>query len=266
MADWAQIKFFWDTMLNNAGATLVATSTEDSGNFNVDYLANFLEINLWQAEEIGIVDPQYITLDLGASNDADADYLAILGHNLNTVGATITLQWSIDNFAGDINDAFVGFAPSANTVILKEFTVSGAKRYWRLKIEGHGSLVPFMAICVWGEKTVLDFGRVAYDPYAQDIKGNSNVSQGGFNSAFHEKYIERTMRIGFPRAPIALYDKIRTWIENHGMQNLFVAWETANNPNDVFLMRPSNVSDNPFNAEGTNTRRNVSIELRGRKE
>jgi hypothetical protein len=52
------------------------------------------------------------------------------GHNLN--GLTVKLQYSTDNFSGDINDA-ASWAQSGSALIDKEFT-SQTKQYWRLNI------------------------------------------------------------------------------------------------------------------------------------
>lgn len=264
MADWAKFKFFYDTMLGAAGSTLTATSTEATGDHDVDYIHNWLETNMWEAEDIGLADPQYLTLDLGASNTADCDYLCILGHNLNTVGATVTLQYSTDDFAADINDAFTGVAPSADTVFLKEFTAPGAKRYWRLKISGHGSTAPYMAICVWGLTTELDYATASFDPYEQNVKAAVGISQGGYVTGVHTQYAERALNLSFADADSTLYGKVKSWHDSHGLKNLFVAWETANNPTDVYLMRPSAKFRNPFNQTGLY--RNISVQLTGRTE
>ncbi len=262
MATWAKVKFFWDTMLGSAGSTFSATSTKAMGDYDADYLHNWLETNLWKSANT--TTPMYITYDAGSGNTKQADYLVILGHNLNTIGATVTLQYSTDNFAADINDAFTPQAPSADTVYLKEFTDPGAKRYWRLKITGTLSAVPFMALCVWGETTELDYASASFDPYAESVKANVGTSYGGYTTGIHTQYSQRQLSLIFNDADSTLYSKVGNWWEVHGLKNMFVAWETANNPSDVFLMRPKESFNNPFNATGLY--RNVTIALTGRKE
>ena len=264
MSSWAKIKFFWRTMLGSDGSTLVATSTEASGDFDVDYLHNWLETNRWKAEDSGLADPQFITFDAGVGNTETADYIAILGHNLNTAGATVTLQYSTDNFSGDINDAFTGEAPTADTVYHKEFTSPGDFRYWRLRIAGHGATAPFMDIAVWGDKTELDFVTATFDPYDEDVKAKTNVSGGGVVTGIHTKFSERPLDLRWSDSSPEFYDIIRDWHDTHGLKNFFVAWETNNNPQDVFLMRPSNRFRNPYDQTGNF--RDVSVTLKGRKE
>ncbi len=265
MAQWAKITFFWDTMLGSVGSTLTATSTESSADFNVDYLYYMFEINLWKAEDSGLADPQYITYDAGVGNSFDADYLAIIGHNLNSAGATVTLQYSDTGaWAGEEVDAFTDVAPSSDAAFLKEFTAPGAKRYWRLRISGHGLTAPYMAICIWGEKTELDWATSSFDPHAQKVVEKVGVSYSGYLTGIHTQYTERSMSLRFADSDDELYQKVKNWFETHGTKNIFVAWDTANSPADIFLMRPSGRFRNSFNQTGLY--RNISISLIGRRE
>lgn len=266
MATFAKVKFFYETMLGSIGSTLVATSTEADNDYDVDYIFNWLETNMWKAEDSGIADPQYITYDAGAGNTKEADYIVILGHNLNTAGVTITLQYSTDNFSGDINDAFTGIVVSADTVFSKEFTSPGAKRYWRIKLAGHGATAPYMTLAVWGEATELDYMSSSIDPYADDIKATVNRTQGGFVSGIHVKHTMRNFNLTFDSTDQTTRDKIRTWRDNHGLKNFFLAWEVNNNPSDVWLMRPSGSTLATPYSDFNTSYYNASIQLEGRKE
>ena len=262
---WAKLKFFWDTMLGSTGSTLTATSTESTGDFDVDYLYNMFETNMWKAEDTAIADPQYITYDAGVGNTKDADYLVIFGHNLNTAGVTVTLQHSTTGaWAGEEVDAFTGAAPSADTVYLKEFTAPGAKRYWRLRLAGHGSTAPYMKLCIWGLETELDWASSAFDPYDQKARANITKSYGGAVTGTHIKHHERSLSLRMADSDDTLYQKVKTWWDTHGLNNLFVAWDTTNNPNDVWLMMPSTRFRHPFNQTGVY--RDISISFTGRRE
>ena len=247
-------------MFGSAGSTLTASSTA-TGDYNVSYLYNWLEINSWKAANTTV--PMYIIYDAGVGNTASPNYLIILGHNLKTIGATITLQYSTDNFVSDVNDAFTAFAPTADTVILKEFTAI-AKRYWRLKITGTLSAAPYMTLCVSGSKIELDYATASFDPYHQEVKANTGLSNGGYVTGIHTQYIERKLDLKFNDADEILYGKIKSWWDAHGLKNLFIAWETTNNPNDVYLMRPDEKFSNPFGSTGFF--RDISLSFTGRKE
>ncbi|MBI5599651.1 MAG: hypothetical protein HY890_07945, partial [Deltaproteobacteria bacterium] len=225
------------------------------------YIYNWLETNMWKAANT--TTPMYLTYNAGSGNTKTADFLAIIGHNLNTIGATIVLQYSIDNFASDINDAFTGFAPSSDNALLKEFTSPAAKRYWRLKITGTLSAAPYLTLCVWGNKTELDYASASFDPYEQEIKAVVGMSQGGYVAGIHTQYTERSLDLKFEDADSTLYNKVKAWWDVQGLKNFFVAWDTANNPGDIFLMRPDPKFSNPFKLGGAY--RDITISLKGRK-
>lgn len=251
-------------MLGAAGSTLTATSTENADDYDIAYLYNMLEVNFWKAEATGLADPQYITYDAGVGNSYDADYLAMIGHNLNTAGATVELQYSATGAWGGEEVTVFSEAPAADTVYLKEFTAPGAKRYWRLKISGHGSTAPYMAICIWGEKTELDWASSSIDPHEQDLKENVGKTSHGYVTGIHTKYTERSLSLRFADSDDTLYQKVKTCFEVHGTRNLFVAWDTDNRPTEIYLMRINKKFRNPFTSTGNY--RNISITLKGRKE
>ena len=260
MALWAKIKFFFQTMLGSAGSTLTATST--ASGYAVNNIYDMLETTLWKAANT--TTPMYLTYDAGSGNTKTADYIAILGHNLYTAGATIDLQYSTDNFAADITSAFTAFAPTADTVILKEFTNPGAKRYWRLKITGTLLAAPSISTLIWGNKTELDYASASFDPYEQEVKAAVNMSQGGYVTGIHTQYSERSLSLRFDDVDAALYLKFKDWWDSSGLKNFFVAWDTTNSPNDVWFMRPDTKFSNPFKAGGIY--RDVTVNLKGRKE
>ena len=257
MATWAKVKFFWDKLQGSAGSTLTASSTA-AGDYSAEYLYNMLETNIWKAAD---TLPAYISYDAGAGKSGSADYIAIAGHNLFSSGALLSLQYSADGIT--YTDAFTPFVPTSDGSVLKEFTNPGPFRYWRLAITGM-SAAPFMAICIWGVSTELDYATASFDPYAEEAISNVNLSLGGYVAGIHTQYIERSMSLKFDDADAALYGKLRQWWVTSGIKNFFVAWEAANNPADVFLMRPDTSFNNPIKVGGA--RREISFSLKGRKE
>lgn len=258
MATWAKIKFYYNTMLGSAGSTLTAMSTA-AGDYLVAYLYNMMETNKWLAANT--TSPHYITYDAGVGNAKAADYIAILGHNLKAAGASIYLQWSDDNAVW--TDAYSD-TPTADTVYLKEFAATATHRYWRLKITGM-SVPVYMTLCVWGLKTELYYVSTSFDPYEQNYKASINLSQGGYVTGIHRQYAERTMRLTFNDADATLYDAVKAWWDTSEIKNFFIAWEIANNPSEVFLMRPDTRFSNPFSSGG-GLYRDITINLMGRKE
>lgn len=256
MASWLPIRFYYDTMLGSVGSTFTATSTA-AGDYLAAYLYNMLEVNMWKASS---TDDQTLSYDAGAGNSKAADYIAILGHNLKTAGVNVYVERSSDNI--NWTEAF-SWTPSADTVQLKEFSNPGSFRYWRLKMTGASTAV-YMTLCIWGLKTELKFASASFDPHEENAKANMNLSQGGYVTGVHKMYSERRLSLKFENANATIYTAVKAWWDANGLKNFFVAWEIANNPNDVYLMRPDVKFSNPLINSGL--RRNITINLIGRKE
>jgi len=259
MAVWAKIRMYYKTMLGSSGSSISATSTA-AGDYSINYIYNWLETNFWKSANT--TTPMYISYDAGSGNTKTADYLAIIGHNLKTCGATIGLQYSSDDTT--YYDCFTAFAVIDDKVILKEFTSPGVYQYWRLAITGTLSVVPFIAICVWGDKTELDYATASFDPHEQNIKANIGLSQGGYVTGVHISYVTRELDLKFNDSDSTFYDKIKAWWDNHGIKNFFIAWDITNNPTEVYLMRAKEKISNPFNQTGI--MRDINLSLTGRKE
>lgn len=253
------LRFYYNTMLDSSGSTLIATSTSSTGTFSIENIHNFLEVNRWQASSSAT---QNIDYDAGVGNTKQADYLCILGHNLNSAGASLSLRVSTSGaFAGEETTVSTS-TPSADTVHLVEFTDPGAFRFWRLNSSGATTAVS-MAIAVWGQKSTIAFIQPPFDPYADMTVANESISQGGFVAGLHTKHVERQININLPNSSTSVYNEVRTWHDSHGFKNFFMNWDSTANPEDTFLVRPSLTSRNPINVDKL---RNISFNLRGRKE
>jgi len=140
-------------------------------------------------------------------------------------------------------------------------------RYWRRKIGGTLTAAPKAAISIWGNKTELDLARASYDPHGETVKANINIGSTGYLLGIHRRWSERNMSLSFPDMDAAFYAKITTWWETSGLNNFFVAWEHANNPDDVWLMHPDLKFNNPISVViNDSAYRDVTVKLKGRKE
>ena len=258
--EWARIKFFYDTMLGSAGSTLTASSTA-AGDYTAAYIYNMLETNMWLSADAA--SAQYVTYDAGAGSAKTADYLAVIGHNLKSAGASIKLQYSDDGFTTNIWDAFEGFIPVSDGAFLKEFASPGAYRHWRLVITG-AAAPPYLTIATWGNATELDYATASFDPYCVEVKASVNLSYSGCVTGIHTRYAERSLSLVFNDADAELYGRLKAWWDTSGLRSFFVAWETANSPSDVWLMRPDLRFSSPLKSGGAY--RDISVQLKGRKE
>lgn len=258
---WNKIRFFYETMLGSAGSTLSASST--ASGYDVKNIYNMLEGNFWKAASV--VPPATITYDAGAGNTKTADYIAVIGHNLFTAGASFYIEYSDNNV--DWTTAW-STTPTSNKVFLGEFSGAGAHRYWRIRLfksPDNFTEAPYMAICIWGNRTELEHATpVSFDPNQEEVKANVNVSDTGYLQAINRKYSETSMDLFFEAAGSALYTKVKDWWDKSGLNNFFIGWETQEHPAEVYLMRPDPKFGNPF--KGGGLYRDISIKLKGRKE
>lgn len=240
--------------------TPVSSVTVDSG-YSVLNLKDWRNYTFWQAAGAG---PFYITINCGAVQSADT--LAILGHNLGTIGATVALECSADNTSWDT--AIAGFVPTSDKVIYKYFTTY-AKQYWRLNIIVPSSSSPRIAIVCFGSRVEFPYSMEApYDPMPQRIQGESNVSQKGNLLGSVIDYYEinpkphwQSMDASWVKNNFAVF-----W-NNHASKLIpfFWAWEPGEHADEVFLV--SLKTDSGFNAPyETGQIRNISLDLIGIKE
>jgi hypothetical protein len=250
---WQPIIFYYAHSLSGL------TATSEASGYPVSNIIDRVDGTVWKATSTAT---QYITFDAGAGNTISPDYLLIHNHNLKTVGAAIVLQYSSDNFAADIVDAFAAFVPSSDKTILKTFAaVSG--RYWRLKISG-AAVVPFIGLCWWGTATTLDFAD-DITPFDEEIKANVNIGESGFVQGIHNKFTERQLDISFEGVDYTLWAKIQTWRDTVGLGLFGVAWEPGDHATDIWIVRRKDGKwDSALRNGGSYM--NMKLKLIGRKE
>ncbi|MCG8430384.1 MAG: hypothetical protein MJA29_04350 [Candidatus Omnitrophica bacterium] len=259
MIQESKLKFFYNNMLGAAGSTISVDTTNSTGDYSIDYVHNFLEVNSWKERSTGISTTRTFNYDAGVGNEYGADYLAIYGHNLN--GSTIVLDASSDNFVSSTSTA-ASFTVGSTGPILVEFTNPGAKRYWRMRLSRSTATESNIQIMAWGTKTELDYIQPPFDPYSQEIKANVNVTQGGYVSGIHTRYTERQLPISMLNESTDVYESVKTWFETHGPQNFIMAWDSTGSSADVWLVRPDMSMNNPINVDHL---RDITINLNGRK-
>ena len=254
----SKLKFFWNNMLESTGSTMNAPTTNSTGDYSIDYIHNWLEVNSWKERSTGISTIRAINFDAGVGNVYPADYVVILGHNLN--GSTLTVNASSDNFVS--SSTLVDMVVNTTGAILAEFTSPGAFRYWRIVFSRSTATETFISILSLGTKTELDYIQAPFDPYGQEIMANVNLSQGGYVTGIHTKYTERQLSINLSNQSTGIYTSVKTWFETHGPKNFIVAWDSTGSSADVWLVRPDLKFDNPINSDHL---RDIRIELTGRK-
>jgi hypothetical protein len=165
----------YKNLLRNGTITDPGTAT----GFLIANLQDYKSFTLWKSSVV--TSPINIDIDMGVGNSEDADYIALVNHNLNTLGATVTVL--ADTVTPPVAVAQAAFSPGEDTVTFKAFTAPGAKRYWRIVLTDPAppfASAPFIAQLMVGLKTNLpQFLTPEFDPYFRQVEVEGSRSKGG---------------------------------------------------------------------------------------
>lgn len=258
---WAKWKIFYKHDLTDLTATTTASG------YDVDNLIDWQEDTWWVASNT--TTPMYIYPASGPGNGSalTADYLGIYGHNLGTIGATVTLEKSDTGVWGGEEINVTDKTPTDDLTFVNEFTLT-TEDYWRLKITGSLSAPPEIAICVWGQKTELERATGAFDPDREDMKLEISRTNLGFTSGKHVYFSDRVFP--FERESILTGDTLDQEIDllwkNHGLANLFLVWESTLHGVDAFLTSLEGPPERPLIKNTGGNHRRLKLPFRGLKE
>ena len=187
----------------------------------------------WQAGEPGYKD---IAVDCGAAKSADT--LGIIGHNLGTVQADISVESSDD---GDTwTEALEPFTPTSDIAILKVFP-SVAARYWRVVIDPALDTLPYIAVLVLGSRLTFPVPMDApFKPIEEGMESGSKRSKAGHLLAHYVKYKPYSISPRFSYLD-------RNWLESvflpfwlnyaSDLHPFFWGWDLGSYPDDVRFVR-----------------------------
>ena len=239
--------------------TLVATDTETG--YDVLNLIDLRPYTFWKAASHGT---KYITVDCGAAKSADC--LAIIGHNLYTAGATVSIESSPDNSSWTVRLA--GFTPTSDKAVLKTFT-SASAQYWRIKIVT-AAVAAYMAVALLGVKIQFEYPpETPYTPYAETAAADVERSKNG-----HILGVSTYNPVLNLQAQFGLVS--RTWLDayyipfwqNHArlFKPFFFVWDLDTYSADVFFVSIGDDAslETPFSVL-TNTDV-LSLKMRGVRE
>ena len=135
----------------------------------------------WRGDDILLFNSDTthtITIDYGAAVSVDVFCLAY--HNLGTLGATVTIRYSTDNFAADDN-VLETLSPADDLVIFQPMT-SIYKRYWRVQIALGAAGQPYVGQVLLGQMLNLPTPVPAGTPLMYDSDDDeiiNNIAQDG---------------------------------------------------------------------------------------
>lgn len=251
---WNAVKAFYAHSLTD----LSATSSETG--FPVANLLDRIVGKRWKATSAAT---QYITpTDPGSAQVID--YLAIGGkHNLNTIGATIVLQYSpVSDFTSGVTSMFTPQIPSNDFSLVIEMTQL-SKQYTRLKISGMSD-APIIPIAYWGEAAVLDYITGSFDPGQERGETNVNITRQGNVSGVYTKYKQRICKFKIGKTTNNCYDVFKQLWDAIGQNNSLWGWETGEHSDEVYLLRLGDDFNNPRVNRGF--QRDLNVNLIGKVE
>jgi len=253
----AKPKILYGSILE--AATLAATDT--AAGYDVNNIIDFRPYTLHKFNASGT---KYITADYESAVTVDA--LGIVGHNLGTAEATVSVEYSSDNFSADVNEALAGFQPANDRALLKEFTPAEAQ-YWRIKIVTAATAAQ-IGVALLGE--VLTFERwlsSGFDPDALKIVASSETSKTGNMLGATLSYVTRNIAMSFQNiTPGWISDTFKAAWDAHLelLKPFLLAWEITNHADEVYFVRiPENFAlKMPYNP----VRRSLTLTMTGVKE
>lgn len=166
----------YDSMLRLTTTTVTDPGTETG--FSITALYDLKAYQFWKSNQTAAAIN--IDIDTGAGGK-NGDYIALVNHNLFTLGATVRVL--ADTVSPAAVQVMAATALPEDTVSLLTFTAPGAKRYWRITIN-HAALPfaskPYAAEIFLGMKTTLpEYLAPSFDPFFKGVEVSGNRSEGG---------------------------------------------------------------------------------------
>lgn len=163
----ANPRFYYDNRF--ADAPPVASSIA-AGNYAA---ANVADWRAYTWFKPGVL-PATLTVDCGVAKAAD--YALLHGHNLKSVGASVEVRGSTDDFGA--SDVLVASGTPASDEPFLLTWASVAYRYWRLRFTG--STPPAIPIAAIGAVLEVPAGLAqGFDPIGRTVHGSSNRNENG---------------------------------------------------------------------------------------
>ena len=259
MAPNAKPQFLFDNRFEDG--TPVASQAVETG-FSVLSIIDGRPYKQWKQGNTTV--PSYITVNAGSALAADT--IGIIGHNFNTAGVTYKVEYSIDNFAADTNDAFAAYAPTDDLAIFKTFTTQ-TKQYWRVTFTAT-TLAPFAGVIILGERLTFEkYPMKGFDPDRVKIVAETSKSKGGniLGSIinYHDRNISMAMKLN---SESFINNTFKPAWESHLklLKPFFFAWDITNHASQVYFVKvPNNFTlSMPYDS----ARRQLNLTMEGISE
>lgn len=171
-----------------ADGTVTATTT--AAGYAAANIIDWRAYTFWRSADTAT---QYLTVDCGEALAADA--VGIHGHNLFSVGATLAVECSSDDFATDVTVASAGALVTSDGPLLRTFAAQ-TKRYWRIKITTLSAACYIAVAAIGARFTFSESIDGEFTPAAErfdsDVESSPGQMLGGVRG-----FIERSSMVDF---------------------------------------------------------------------
>jgi hypothetical protein len=218
-------KILYDNRLKDAAP---AASTTAAG-YDVLNLRDWRAYTWWRPTAL----PATITVDCGVAKAAN--YALLYGHNLGSLGLTVEVRASTDNFAA--SDVLVDTVTPANDKPLLRTFASVSYRYWRWRFTG--ASVPTIAIAPIGTALALPRRlKKGFDPIGRKLKASTNRSESGHALGRVIEYEEWSERLRFNNITWSWMraNFIPAWEAHLRSEPFAFAWDSTDHADETYLV------------------------------
>jgi len=235
------------------------TATDTETGYDVANITDLRTYTFWKAASSGT---KYITVNCASAKSADA--LGIVGHNLYTASATISVESSPDN--SEWTERLAGFVPPSDRALLKRFT-SVSAQYWRVKIVT-ASVQAKIAVIILGVRVTMEkYPLAPFDPMPQSIVAQQGISDEGNLLGVTIEFIDIQIQAQFSNLTPSWVTNtfVPAWDVHLSLcKPFFWAWDVENHATEVYFVQilARSALSMPYEAN----RRSLALAMRGMKE
>jgi len=210
----------------------IPVATDTAPGYSVLNLVDLKPFTFWKAASQG---GKYLSVDCGT--DKAADTLGVIGHDLSSVGAAVSVESSDDgqNWVEQLSP----YAPSNDKAFLRLFSGAVA-RHWRLLVDSPVS-TPTIACVLLGSRMTFPYTVDApFAPVKEQVETVGKRSKAGHLLAHHVKYKPYTISAKFSYLDRDWVDSVFLpfWLTYGSELHPFLwAWDLDTYPDDVRFVR-----------------------------
>lgn len=207
------------------------TATDTDAGYDVNNIIDLRPYTFWKAASVGT---KYLTVG-PLSPAKSVDTIGIIGHNLFTATASVSVESSVNGSSW--TERLAAFTPASDRAVLKTLT-SVSAAYWRVKIVT-ASVAAYCGVVMLGVRLTFPYPPDApHVPYSESIEAEATRSRGGnlLGNVVRYKPIEISPSFS-TLARSWVTDTYKPFWDDYGSELMpfFYAWDLSVYPADVFF-------------------------------